>query len=593
MLMAVLAVGVLDAIAAVSTTRAGASAPELAIYARLVSLLLGLMVVENLWRNTPRDHAWSMKHLCLGVLALFVYDVFLNADALLFKRFDPELWAARGILNAVAVPFIALSAIRNPTLSLPMHVSRDVVFYSTTLFASGVYFVLVSFAGFYIRRFGGDWGDVVSIVVLGTSAMGAVALLGSSSLRSRVRLFINQNFFSYKYDYRKEWARLIDTIASDTEHTSLHRRVIKGMADLVDSPSGALWIAREGEEALVGVAEWHRKSAMARLAFRDPLFEWFERGQRIVNLRDPASLPADHPDGPIASWLGAVASAWLVIPLINRERMIGMIVLDPPRADHDLNWEDYTLLKLAGRQIASYIAEEEAMNALTDAQRLEEFNKRFAFVVHDIKNIVGQLSLLVRNAERFGDNPEFQRDLLETLRNSVDKMRALLDQLNRDRAAAAERTVDLVPVVEAFVRGWHVGDRRVEFARRVPRAAVRLKDEEKVHRVLSHLVQNAVDATPPEGCVTVSIDAGIDDATLDVVDQGPGMDEEFIRTELFRPFRTTKTAGMGIGAFQTRELVRELGGRLDVVSAPGRGTTMRVRLPLVEHAPVVEAARHG
>jgi signal transduction histidine kinase len=94
--------------------------------------------------------------------------------------------------------------------------------------------------------------------------------------------------------------------------------------------------------------------------------------------------------------------------------------------------------------------------------------------------------------------------------------------------------------------------------------------------------------------ISLRADAKARRAVLEIEDDGPGMEAGFVRDELFRPLASTKRDGYGIGAYQCRELVRELGGQLAVATAPGRGTTIRVTLPMVgtpagDHRPVLVA----
>jgi len=293
-----------------------------------------------------------------------------------------------------------------------------------------------------------------------------------------------------------------------------------------------------------------------------------------------------------------VPDLWLIVPLIHRDRLIGILTLSRPRVPRDLGEEDYQLFRLIGGQIAGYIAEEMSYRQLMEARQLEEFNKRFAFVIHDIKNLTGQLSLLVRNMEKFGDDPAFRADLATTLRNSVDKMRALLGQLSAKRQADAEpksespapaRREDLVRLTRAFTESWRAGDRRIEMLAMADSVPVQLPSSEKLTNVLEQLVQNAVEATPVGGSVRITVSDRDGRGLIEVTDEGPGMDADFVRNELFRPFRSTKGSGFGIGAYQARETVRQLGGALEVDSAPGRGTTMRIALPLAPAQPTVPA----
>jgi signal transduction histidine kinase len=104
---------------------------------------------------------------------------------------------------------------------------------------------------------------------------------------------------------------------------------------------------------------------------------------------------------------------------------------------------------------------------------------------------------------------------------------------------------------------------------------------EQLRSVLDHLVQNAFDAAGSEGHVALRARLVGNSVLIEVEDDGPGMDLDFVRQKLFRPFHSTSSNGFGIGAYQIREYVRSMGGRLEVRTAPGMGTTMQVFLPLV------------
>jgi putative PEP-CTERM system histidine kinase len=254
-------------------------------------------------------------------------------------------------------------------------------------------------------------------------------------------------------------------------------------------------------------------------------------------------------------------------------------VLQQSRSPVNLNWEVIDLLKIAGVQAASYLAQQEAASALLVARQFESFNRMSTFVVHDLKNLVSQLSLMVANAEKHRDNPEFQRDMLETVELSVQKMKLMLQKLGRSANTESPGPLAIGDVVQQVVKNKRGFEPHPVLRIRAPGLLV-LADRERLERVLGHLVQNAIEATPREGEVAIEVTRREDQAVVSIRDTGIGMDEEFIRERLFRPFESTKAAGMGIGAFESREYIQELGGRLDISSTPQRGTNFDVILPL-------------
>jgi putative PEP-CTERM system histidine kinase len=545
---------------------------------QLLLTVVGLFLLEQVYRNTPWQHRWGIKFLCFGLGALFVYDFYFFAEALLFGRLDTGVWLARGGVNALVMPLIAVSVARNPQWSFDLSVSRAVVIHSTTLMAAGIYLLFMALAGYYIRAYGGEWSAVFQPLFFFGAALLLIVLLFSGQLRSRLKLFVSKHFYSYRYDYREEWLRLIRVLSGKVLQATLPERVIFALAELVDSPGGAIWV-RSADDACSFRRCWNLSpSAVDRRWDAEALCEALGPDGTVVDLGEPpgdATLTAAIPD-----WLQDNPALWLLVPLLHEARVQGLVVLARPRAPQQLGWENVQLLQAAARQAASYLALDEAAAALSEARQFEGFNRLSAFVVHDLKNLVAQLSLVSRNAERYRDNPEFVDDALQTVRDSVDRMNRLLVQLRAAVPTGAQRRVALRPLLERAV---------AERAVQAPRPVLRVEgggtaevcvDPERLEAVLRNVVQNAQDATNKEGRVTVTLRTGAGAVIIDIEDDGCGMDEEFIRDRLFRPFDSTKgLAGMGIGAYECKALVALAGGRVDVDSEPGRGTRFRIRLP--------------
>ncbi|MDP3123569.1 MAG: PEP-CTERM system histidine kinase PrsK, partial [Thiobacillus sp.] len=224
-------------------------APELPVLAqwanhlgRVLLTVLGLVLIEQVYRSTRLEDRWAIKFLCLGLGGLFVYDFYLYANAALFNALDAQVWAARGYVAALVTPLIAVSAARNPEWSAPVGLSRSMVFHTASLLGAGIYLLLMAGAGYYLRLFGGEWGDVVQTVFIFAAAMLLVLLMFSGTLRARLRVFLSKHFFSYRYDYREEWLKSTRTITEGQPGEQLCERTVEALARLVESPGGALWM---------------------------------------------------------------------------------------------------------------------------------------------------------------------------------------------------------------------------------------------------------------------------------------------------------------------------------------------------------------
>ncbi len=566
--------------------------PDVALFGKLLLSVIGVLMVENLLRNTPTASRWAIKFLCFGIGGLFFYDFFLYADALLFHHVSPDLIATRGVTNALIVPLIAISARRNPNWSIDVFVSRQAVFHSATLIGAGGYLLLMAAAGFYIREFGGEWGTVLEAAFVFAALLCLLLLVFSGTVRAWFKAVISRHFFSYKYDYRDEWLRFISTISSDGGGVGLAHRILAGVGNIVESPEGAVWISDRADRVAL-LDSWNLSAPEGAQAV-DPSFSRFlEERQTVINISTYRANPEAYPGLILPEWLSEMSRAWLVIPLLHHDQLLGFVLLAQSRVARAVGEEDYILLTTVGRQAASYLAEREAARALAESQKFDEFNRRYAFVLHDIKNLVSQLSLLVQNSAKHKENPAFQDDMLETVKESVDKMNRLLVRLHQSgKETAATAPVELSPLLNKVVIDNSGRSRGLTFEPGIDDISV-VADEERLQAVISHLVDNALDAVNSDGTVIVRLGARGGDAVIEVEDNGPGMDENFVRNELFRPFRTTKAGGFGIGAFESREFVRECGGRLDVISRVGQGTTIRISLPAMAPGSGDEQVRHA
>lgn len=556
------------------------------IVASVAMAIVGMILVEQLYRNTPVKQRWGIKFACLGIGGIFAYDFYLYSDALLLRHVNPEIWTARGIINALIVPLVAVSAARNPQWSLGITVSRRILFYSAALFGAAVYLLAMAAAGYYLRFFGGNWGTVMQVTFLFGAVVLLLAVLFSGTLRSWLRVFISKHFFSYNYDYREEWLNFTRTL-SEGEH-GLGERVIQALAQLVESPGGGLWINRESGNC-EPVTHWNMPSAEGFEAVTSPFCQFMEHKEWVIELQEYARNPEKYSAIALPQWLQAIPKAWLVVPLIQHRRLFGFVVLAQPRSRVKLNWEVSDLLKVAGNQAASYLAQYEAANALLVARQFESFNRMSTFVVHDLKNLVSQLSLLLLNAEKHKKNPDFQRDMVETIYLSVQKMKRLLEKLSSGESSEKAAPLFIAGLLQEAVKSKSVVEPK-PILEIIDSGLAVCANSSRLERVMGHLIQNAIEATSRDGQVRVQLRKEKGFAIVEIKDTGHGMSEEFIRERLFKPFETTKSAGMGIGVFESKEYVSELGGKLEVISSESDGTIFRIILPLHKNDHAIEVA---
>ena len=554
---------------------------------RITTAAGALVLVHNVYGQAAPASRSHIRLAMLGLAFFWFYDLNLYTVLYLGSGGAQRLIEWRGLVAALTAPLLAL-ATRDGS-GWRIRVSRAATFQSLSLLAICAYFALMAIVATALRGSGVDWSAALMVAVLAVMTVAAMVLLPSARARSWAKIKIAKHLFEHRYDYRLEWLRFTETLGrAGPDAPPLTERIVKAFADVVDAPGGLLLIGDGSAPTVAASWNWTGEMPSAN-ALNDTQRLWSEieaGGQtiEIESLRSGKALPAPE-------WMIEDPSVWAAVPLLHQQRLVGLVVLAAPEYRRALDWEDFDLLRTAGHQAASSLAEAMGQEALANAQRFEEFNRRFAFILHDIKNLVSQLSLLARNAERHADNPEFRADMVATLQSSVGKMNELLTRLAPRSSARVQRieAQPLRPILTAAIATKR-GERDVQLRGEANLCA--LVDSAALEQAVGHLLQNALDASSGTP-VTVKVGADEGSITVTIADKGVGMDSDFIRNRLFQPFASSKSGGFGIGAFEARSLITAMGGRISVDSRPGEGTTFTITLPAAQEmiGPASESQR--
>ncbi len=581
-LLAVSAASIADPVAV-------ASIASVAMVIRMMIAVTALVLVQHLYSAVAPGARGGILLAAIALAAMWTLDLILHTIRYLHFSSLPEWIMARGIAMLLIAPLFGIAAHRGGDWTL--NFSRTLAYQSLSLVATGLYVLIVVLATSAIAAIGGPHVRILQTAFVFGSTAAMVTFFSTPWLRGWLKVKVAKHFFSHRYDYRTEWLRFTDTLGKPGDGAApLEQRIVKAVADLTDSPAGLLLVP-DGVGLGVG-ANWNWDSDDLPGHGSDAaLARYLETTTRIVELDAVRGDGGDAEERAcVPLWILDRGEAWVLVPLVHFGKLAGVLLLARPPVDRSPDWEDLDLLRIAGRQVASYLAEARAQEALSDAQRFDEFNRRFAFIMHDIKNIVSQLSLVARNAERHADNPDFRADMVDTLKGSATRMNDLLARLSQHHHGRAESLgpVEIMTIVE-----------RVAAARRAQHAviaggerdAVALADVGRLEQLLGHLVQNAIEASPAGEPVNVMIARAGDRIAIDVIDRGSGMSPSFVRERLFKPFVSSKLGGFGLGAFEARQLAEAMGGQVDVFSREGEGTRFRVSLPVaVALSPLVGKA---
>lgn len=577
--------------AADALTGRGGLVGSLFLVSRIAVAVSGLVLCHNLYVTTPATERSGLRLLAIGLGGLFVYDLNFYTLAFLLPPGSVDLYNIRGAVDAM-LALIFLFASRDDWVR-SARISRRVAFQTVAFSGVGFYLIAMALLAYGLKLVGGSWGALLQVSFLFATMFLGVVVLVSDRFRARLRVAIARNFYSYRYDYRSEWLRFIATVSAPGNTDSLPERLVQAMASLLEAQGG--WLLVPDDDRLEPIASWQMAEARPKAIPADSaLVAWVAGQERVLDLDQYRAGEISDPP-PLPDWLVADSRFWLVVPAYNRDALAGLLLVGRNLAPRRLGWEEEELLKTLGRQAGSYIAESRSQAALEEARRFDEFNRRFAFILHDIKNLVSQLSLLARNAERHADNPEFRADMVATLRGSVDTMNDLLAWLSQRQAGPGERHDDVAvdallrEVVRARLAAWPT------LVLALPDTILPLLvrgDGGRLQQMFAHLLQNAIDASLPAAPIRLDVAVVGSELVVTLADRGHGMSARFIRQDLFQPFHSTKPDGFGIGAFEAREIARAHGGRLDVASREGEGTSFTITLPLA-HTALAAAALEG
>ncbi|WP_085300435.1 XrtA/PEP-CTERM system histidine kinase PrsK [Cognaticolwellia mytili] len=543
-----------------------------------------LVLLEQLYRNANLQVRWAIWPLVIALASIAIFDFVLYAQATMIDGIDFDFWYSRGYLALFVAPLLLISTRRVKNGEVRIFVSRNVVFYSSMLMIAGTYLLLMALAGYVINYVGGEWGSFVSIGFLMLSGIVLFALLITESLRRRVKVFIAKNFFANKYEYRDEWLNLIEKIET-TSGESHYQMATQIMMSKVDAQRGAI---------IKKVTDQHYQQQYCHNINIDENIEeqlievgkFCQQQGWIVDVNEYEQSPTIYPDLVLDTARCKESNIQIIVPIFIGKAFYGLFVLADENKIKQLNWEDRDLLFAVSKQLGNFISLYEATDKLSESKQFDAFNRMSAFLVHDLKNVQAQLTLITTNAEKHRKNPEFIDDVFETVESATERLAKVLSQLRKKQVEqSSNRKIDLAKTIDKVVNQCNVQQPQVNFEH--DGNCFSLIDHEAFHSVMHHLIQNAQEATESHGWVKVTLAEKKRTIRITIADNGCGMSEEFINTRLFRPFDTTKgNAGMGIGVFEAKQFFESMLGVIRVESTLNQGTVFTIDLPSHANSPV-------
>ncbi len=544
----------------------------------LIFAVLGLVLTEQLYRNTQVEQRSKINYLCISASAIFIYDFFVFSDAFLVQNIDYQFWSARGFVNIIISPTLLIAAVRNPELSPNIHISRKFVFHTATLLGSGLYLIIMSLVAYYINVVGGEWGGLLQSTFLFSALLLLFSLFFSSTLKAKIKRYVNRHF-SNKYDYRDEWNRFSETLFDTSEDLSINQRSLQAICQIIDARGARLWLKNTNQYFCC--ADWHMPhDAPLSESINSDFIRYVSQQQELFTKQEylKQNQQQDFND----HWFINSDGSWLILPLWVNNDLIGFIHLNESISTMSLDLEDRELLTTITHHVSLSLSQSMITKSLQQAEKFKSINQMTAFLTHDLKTLLSQLFLLVENGKIHKDNPAFIDDMLNTLEHVSNKMQRLVHQLKEPMKNDKDDSIFVVETLQNIISDYK-HQPVVPTLSNPGSMAPKLKaNKEEFQSALKHIIQNAVDSVNKEGMVNIElINKDNDVFHIVISDNGEGMSADFIANRLFQPFDSTKgVSGMGIGVYQSQQYIRSLKGDIQVTSKLESGSTFTIILPI-------------
>lgn len=542
-----------------------------------------LVILEQVYRQAA-SLKWEYKPLVIYLAALTTFDFFTYANAAMVAQLNVSFFAARGYIYLAMLPFLVLAIRRIQHWGIDIFVSREVVMNSTLLMLSGAYLIIMALLGYLVQYLGGDWGVPIQIALFLIAIVLLLSLFLSHEFRTKLKIFITKNFYANQFDYRVEWVALTQTLSADDKTLpQIYLTALAAWMQGIKYDQGVLLKITNNHISTVAVIGENSKTQYeeSQHLMKD-VQSFVELKHWVIDFDELRVKPDLYNELENRNIAMTEFKFQMVVPIFQQQDLWGMVLLNPRSSEkRKLNWELRDYLQAVTEQTANFVFQAESSQKLAENAQFAAFSRMSAFVVHDLKNVLAQINLLLTNAKQHKDNPEFIDDTFETLEHAKARMDNMLRQL-------MEKTIDNSPDISQIDMAeliQEVVDGKCASISPTPtfneKIAVFLAlNADKFANVLFHLISNAQQASNDDGVVEIKLSENASSVFIDIIDNGTGMSQHFIAEELFKPFVTTKgNAGMGVGAYDAKTYMESIGGSITVTSAEGEGSRFTLTLP--------------
>jgi len=551
-----------------------------AIFLLIISVVV-MANIEQMLRHASESARWELKFLLLGIGTVYGAFIYLSSRMLLYRgMLHAEDIHIFHVLLPVACLLIVLSWKRSSGKTHAV-VSQSAFYSFITLLGVGAYLIISGSLANLIGTQLQDVGLPVEALVFIIAIIGLAALLLTPKLRHKMRAWIRHNIFAGKYDYRQAWIEAANHIrAIDSQEVAA-----AALADIIHKSMGASDIS-------VWVRRWNPNrfqllSVTGEIAAAPGQEEAFDIVGHFMDTAEPLTIKDLELKENTAETTEFMkrARATFLVPLLSSNRILGIITVGKDPSGRKYGNEGREFLRVLAGHVAGEFHKSDLLAAFVSAGEDEAFRSFSTFVLHDLKNFASTLSYIAQNAPRHHDNPEFQKDAFQSIYETAEKMKRICNSLRTfsGTLAADKKMCDLNRIIQSVTDTLDAGLRehlKFDITELPPAFA----DEAEIQRVLHNLLLNAREAIAQDGEIFIRTLSGRDKIDVIIEDNGAGMSRDFIEKDLFVPFHTTKSSGLGVGLFHSKKIMEAHGGSISVESETGKGTKIILSFPFVKTA---------
>jgi putative PEP-CTERM system histidine kinase len=518
-----------------------------------------------------------MKFEVMGISSILAVLIFYFSQGLLYKIINMNLLPARTGIFIMASLLIGYSRIFRGN-DIQVAVSRFILYRTLTLVIVGIYLVSLGLIGESMRYFDIPFSNDLTVFFAFAFGIVLFLILLSEKLRRKAKVLISKHFYKHKHDYREAWLKFTDKLSLCKTLHDVHMAVLTTYREAFGLEGASLYLFAKGKNRYTLAT--HLSMPYAPVDFQPSTLLISDCIDRDIILNPSAkeyTLSNEE-----ALFLHQI-KARLIVPLIFDKKIEGFVMFKKQLVNEDFTFEDYDLMKTLAKQAAQSIVNYKLSEELIETREVAAVAKLSSFVLHDIKNLTYSISLILNNAENLISTPEFQSDMLDSLRNTVSKMKHLIQKL---KTIPEKRTLNTgLADIDILAQEVVADIKKMKPAADIVyngSSALSLVDVEEIKKVILNLVMNALDAVGEKGAITIETGINGQSVCLTVRDNGCGMTDDFLKNHMFKPFRTTKEKGLGIGLYQCRQIIEAHSGIMEAESILGKGTVLAVHLPVTE-----------